>query len=151
MASLELGETRVARRNGLDHPDRCPTVTTRSLQRVRNAIAQTRKQLCGILVRGGLRVELDVLHDSDRYETHVSPHFKCAPLSLRELVLLQPIACYFWQRFLAEFRPTLFSAQFSNRSPKHPKGACSRNDMQQFLPHPFAILRLLQFIHKEPS
>src|SRR4029077_16850030 len=71
-------------------------------------------------------------------------------LPVRKLVRLEPVACYFCQRFLVEAMPTFFYAQAPGRTPKHPKGACPMNSLQQFLPHLFAMLRLCEFIHNRP-
>jgi hypothetical protein len=39
----------------------------------------------------------------------------------------------------------------SNRTLKHPKGACFVNRFQQFFPHPLTIPCLCEFIHNRPS
>src|SRR5207237_484029 len=79
----DAGETRVYRRNGPDKPDGCPAGATRSRQGVRNATAQTCEQLPGTLVRVNLDVQLDVLIDCNRYETHPSAPLTRVPLPVR--------------------------------------------------------------------
>jgi hypothetical protein len=78
-------------------------------------------------------VQLDVLIDRNRYETHPSAPFTRVALPVRKLVRPEPVACDFCQRILAEAIPTFFYAQAPDRTPKHPKGAYPMSSLQQFL------------------